>query len=50
VTCDSSSDFATFAQVSEYDWMTGGSPASESSMSLSGWMCSIKNDATEDSR
>ncbi|MCP2168229.1 hypothetical protein LX83_005107 [Goodfellowiella coeruleoviolacea] len=28
--------------------MTGGSPATESSMSLSGWTCSIRNDATDD--
>src|SRR5690606_20713527 len=48
VTWVSSRCAATLAHVSEYDWITGGSPHTESSMSLSGWMCSIKNDATED--
>jgi hypothetical protein len=44
----SSSAFATFPHVSEYDWITGGSPASESSMSFNGCTCSIRNDATDD--
>ncbi|EMD21994.1 hypothetical protein C791_0564 [Amycolatopsis azurea DSM 43854] len=46
----SSSFLATLPQVSEYDWMTGGSPATASSMSFSGCMCSIRNDATDDIR
>ncbi len=48
VTWVSSRCDATLAHVSEYDWITGGSPHTESSMSFSGWMCSIRNDATDD--
>jgi hypothetical protein len=35
--------------VVEYDWITGGSPASQSSASFNGCMCSIRNEAAEDS-
>ncbi len=44
----SSSRPATFDHVSEYDWITGGSPQTESSISFSGSTCSIRKDATED--
>ncbi|QFZ20345.1 hypothetical protein [Saccharothrix syringae] len=39
----------TLPHVVEYDSITGGSPASLSSMSLSGCTCSIRNAAAEDS-
>ena len=35
--------------VVEYDWITGGSPASQSSASFNGCTCSIRNEAAEES-
>ncbi|WP_119724496.1 hypothetical protein [Lentzea terrae] len=38
----------TFFHVVEYDSITGGSPASQSRASFSGWQCSIRNEAADD--
>jgi hypothetical protein len=39
---------ATLFHVVEYDSITGGSPANQSSMSFNGCTCSIRNDAADD--